>query len=424
MTTKSDDMPVNLEQARKFGRVSDDGHVFVLVDGEEFAVGQLPNASADEALAYFARKFENVQAQVALLESRVANNAPAAELQKNLESLASMVAVRNMVGDYASLQQRLTAIHEKISALGVAQRERREAERERGLKLREEIVLEAEKIVATPEDQINWRNSYSRMGELFNAWKQAQRTVHVPKALEDELWVRFRAARTAFERNRRAHFSKMDEHNARVKRAKEEIIARAEQIQHSTEWAETGREYAALMRSWREIPRGSRQSDDALWTRFRAAQDVFFNARAAAEAELDQKYAANLEVKEALLLEARALLPVEDPKAAKAAFAKIQDRWDAAGMVPRNDVRRVNSELAKIQAEIDGAEQAKWKRTDPAKTARANSLLAQIEESLAALEADLAAAQASGDAKKIAKASEALQARRAWAATLQGFEVK
>ena len=93
-------------------------------------------------------------------------------------------------------------------------------------------------------------------------------------------------------------------------------------------------------------------------------------------------------------------------------------------MVPRNDVRRVNSELAKIQAEIDGAEQAKWKRTDPAKTARANSLLAQIEESLAALEADLAAAQASGDAKKIAKASEALQARRAWAATLQGFEVK
>ena len=159
MTTKSDDMPVNLEQARKFGRVSDDGHVFVLVDGEEFAVGQLPNASADEALAYFARKFENVQAQVALLESRVANNAPAAELQKNLESLASMVAVRNMVGDYASLQQRLTAIHEKISALGVAQRERREAERERGLKLREEIVLEAEKIVATPEDQINWRNS-------------------------------------------------------------------------------------------------------------------------------------------------------------------------------------------------------------------------------------------------------------------------
>ena len=77
MTIKSDDTQVNLEQARKFGRVSDDGHVFVIVEGEEYAVGQLPGASEEEALAYFARKFENVEAQVSLLESRVENNSPA-----------------------------------------------------------------------------------------------------------------------------------------------------------------------------------------------------------------------------------------------------------------------------------------------------------------------------------------------------------
>lgn len=64
---------------------------------------------------------------------------------------------------------------------------------------------------------------------------------------------------------------------------------------------------------------------------------------------------------------------------------------------------------------------AKWKRNDPAKAARANSLLAQIEDSLAELEAELAVAEKSGDSKKIAKAKEALEARRAWAATLQGF---
>ena len=71
MTIKSDDTQVNLEQARKFGRVSDDGHVFVIVEGEEYAVGQLPGASEEEALAYFARKFENVEAQVSLLVSRI-----------------------------------------------------------------------------------------------------------------------------------------------------------------------------------------------------------------------------------------------------------------------------------------------------------------------------------------------------------------
>ena len=69
MTIKSDDIAVNLEKARKFGRVSEDGHVFVIVEGEEYAVGQLPDASEEEALAYFARKFENVEAQMTLLET-------------------------------------------------------------------------------------------------------------------------------------------------------------------------------------------------------------------------------------------------------------------------------------------------------------------------------------------------------------------
>lgn len=140
---------------------------------------------------------------------------------------------------------------------------------------------------------------------------------------------------------------------------------------------------------------------------FRAAQDVFFDARNAAEAQQDEAYAENLKVKEALLVEARALLPVTDISAAKKAFEKILDRWDAAGRVPRADLRRIDSELRKIQDEINGAEAAKWKKNDPAKAARANSLLTQIQDSLAELESELQAAQASGDAKKIAKAQEA-----------------
>ena len=379
VTTKPDDT-VNLEKARQYGRVSEDGHVFVIVDGEEYAVGQLPGASEEEALSYFARKFENVEAQVALLESRLANNAPAADLQKGITE-----------------------------------------NRERALAVREEIVAEAEQIAGQDPDQIHWKNSHSRMNELFEAWKKAQREIHLAKSVEDELWKRFRAARTTFDRNRRAHFSQLDDRNARIKRAKEELIARAEELSTSTDWSETSRAYGDLMRAWKQVPRGHRREDDKLWARFRAAQDVFFNARNEAEAAQDAVYAENLKVKEALLEEARALLPVEDIEGAKAAFEKILDRWDAAGRVPRNDLRRVDGELRRIQDEINGAEEAKWKRNDPAKAARANSLLAQIEDSLAELEAELAAAEKGGDSKKIAKAKEALEARRAWAATLQGF---
>ena len=269
MTIKSDDIAVNLEKARKFGRVSEDGHVFVIVEGEEYAVGQLPDASEEEALAYFARKFENVEAQVTLLESRIENNAPAADVQKGIESIGAQIAERNMVGDYAGMQQRLTALTERIGELAEQQKQNRAANRERALAAREEIVAEAESIVEQDPEKIHWKNSHARMNELFDAWKQAQREIHLPKSVEDELWKRFRTARTTFDRNRRAHFSQLDERNARIKRAKEELISRAEELSSSTNWSETSRAYGDLMREWKKVPRGSRREDDKLWARFR-----------------------------------------------------------------------------------------------------------------------------------------------------------
>lgn len=419
MTTQSDDASVNLEKARAFGRVSEDGHVFVIVDGEEYAVGQLPGSSEEEALTYFARKFENVEAQVSLLESRVEHGAPAADLQKAVEHLGSQVAVRNMVGDYAALQERLIAITGKIAERAVAEKEEQVANRQAALETREAIVAEAENIVAQDPEKIHWKNSHARMNELFDQWKATQRVHHLPKSVEDELWKRFRAARTAFDKYRRAHFSSLDENNARAKRIKEEIIAEAQKISSSTDWNETATKYRTLMDRWKAAPRASRREDDALWARFRAAQDVFFDARTAANAELDKEYEKNLVVKEELLKEAQAILPVTDAKSAKKAFDSILDRWDAAGRVPRNALRRVEGELKKVQDAIYNAENAKWQKTDPAKQARANSMLAQLEDAIAGLEADLDKAKASGNQQKIKKAEEALEARRQWLATLQ-----
>ena len=100
------------------------------------------------------------------------------------------------------------------------------------------------------------------------------------------------------------------------------------------------------MDQWKASPRASRKDDDALWARFRAAQDMFFTARQSANAALDEEFGANLLVKEALLVEARALLPVKDLAAAKKALQSIHDRWEEAGKVPRADMRRVEAGAA------------------------------------------------------------------------------
>ena len=122
------------------------------------------------------------------------------------------------------------------------------------------------------------------------------------------------------------------------------------------------------MREWKAAGPAPRDVDDALWKRFRGAQDTFFGARDAANAELDKEFAANAEVKEALLVEAEALLPVTDLEAAKTAFRDIAERWDAAGKVPRDRMKELEGRIRKVEQAIRGVEDEQWKRSDPEKS--------------------------------------------------------
>ena len=80
------------------------------------------------------------------------------------------------------------------------------------------------------------------------------------------------------------------------------------------------------MRQWKAAGAAPKDVDDELWKRFRAAQDTFFGARDATNAALDAEFAANAEVKEAILVEAEALLPITDLDAAKKSLRDLADR--------------------------------------------------------------------------------------------------
>ena len=409
-----------LDEAAKFARVTEDGHVFVVIDDAEFPVGQYPDATQEEALGYFVRKYDDALSQLMLLEQRVVAKAPAGELGKAVQALSATVAERHMVGDIPALESRLENVRVAVESLSAEQRKAHDAARAEQLATREAIVEQAEAMAAKRPEQIQWKTASASMNELFEQWKSSQRSsVRLPRATEDALWKRFRAARTTFDRHRRAYFSQLDSTNASAKAVKEELIARAEALQSSTDWAATAAEYRKLMDEWKKSRRASRKDDDQLWGRFRAAQDVFFQARAAANAKIDEEYSQNLVVKEALLEEARALLPIKDLSAAKAKLDSIRDRWESAGKVPRNDLQRIESALRQVEDAVKGAEDEQWRRSNPETKARSNSMLSQLQDTISALEEDLAAAQAKGNAKQIAAAQEALDARRMWLNTLE-----
>ncbi|MGO4385266.1 DUF349 domain-containing protein [Specibacter sp. RAF43] len=411
---------VNLIEAAKFGRAEEDGHVFLLLDGEEFPVGQYPGASTEEALAYFARKFEDLTAQITLLEQRVDAKAATTDMTKTVDHLREQLGERNAVGDVNAAVARLDALVGRIKELQVAERAAHDAARTTELAAREAIVAEAEAIAGGDPATIQWKVSSARMNELFESWKLAQKTgMRLGRATEESLWKRFRSARTIFDRHRRAYFSQLDNNNATAKSAKQALIAAAEELSSSTEWGYAAGEYRRLMDEWKASPRASRKDDDALWNRFRAAQDKFFTARQAANNALDDEFGANLVVKEALLVEAAALLPIKDLAAAKKALQSIRDRWEEAGKVPRADMQRVEAGLRKVEDAVRQAEDDNWRRSDPEAKARTSSALSQLEATIAGLKEDLAAAESAGDARKVAKASEALAARELWLEQVQ-----
>lgn len=406
--------PQEAMDAAKWGRVDGEGRVYVQDGGAEREVGQFPDAPIAEAMAFYVRRYLDLKATIDLFATRLPQLS-VREIDSTLSSISESLTEPAAVGDLEGLRARFAALKTVAAERREAVAAERTAAKEQALKERTAIVERAEAIAEQDPARTQWKNSGAELRELLESWKAAQRRgPRLDRPTEDGLWKRFSHARTTFDRHRRQFFSELDAKQAQVRAAKEALIKRAEEMQNSTDWAGTSAKYRDLLAEWKKAGRASRKEDDALWARFRAAQQVFYDARRAKDEAVDAEFAENLKVKEALVAKAEALLPIKDVKAAKKALRPIQDAWEDAGRVPRGAVRRIEGRMRAVEDAIREAENAEWRRTDPETKARAEGLAGQLQDAIAGLEKDLAAAQAAGDAKKIAEAEAALTARRAW----------
>ena len=399
----------------KFGRVGEDGTVYVITPTGDRAVGSYPGKTSDEALAYFVKKFEMAASEVALLAARIRSGAMVpSDAQEAVNKLRTQISELNGVGDLVNLAQSLEKIPALITehegayqARKAAQNAEREVRKVEAAAIKEKIVVEAESLI----DSVAWKVTTARLKDLLDDWKKAPR---LDKKVDAALWKRFSSSRNKFDKRRRTHFSNLDSEQKIVASTKESIVKEAESLANSREWLNTAKKYKELMDKWKAAGRGKKSTDTALWNRFKTAQDTFFKAK---NADMDKRKGSmveNLAKREAMIVEFEALLPITDFKSAKKKFYDLMGKWQKIGMTDRKKRASFDSRIKKVEDEINELERNFARKSDPSAKAQANKVVQGLAEAIENYEKQAAKAEAAGQTAKAMVAREAAAARRGW----------
>jgi hypothetical protein len=396
----------------RWGRVDAEGVIYVRTADGERVVGSWQAGAPEEGLAHFARRFDDMLTEVELLFARLlAGGGEPKQALSTARTLREGLPEATVVGDLTGLGARIDDLvaHAEKSVAQV--RSARDAQRAAAVARKEELVAEAETLSA---EATQWKHAGDRFTAILDEW----RTIRgIDRKTDELLWKRFSKAREAFNRRRGSHFADLDRQRAGAKDRKEELTVEAEKLAGSDDWGPTAARFRDLMTEWKAAGRAHKDADDALWQRFRGAQDAFFARRSATFDERDAEFTANAEAKRALLVEAEKIDAADpaDPAGARAALRSIQARWEEIGKVPRDDIRPLDARLRAVEEKVRESADRQWRRTDPEAEAR----VAQFRERVAQFEAQAEKARAAGRTGRAEEADAQAAQWREWAETAE-----
>lgn len=406
-----------------FGRIDDDGTVYLITATGERSIGSWFAGSQEDGLAHFARKYELLGAEVGTLEDKVRTGiGDPTQILASAQRILDSLPEANVLGDINALAARCDAVSEKAAAKSeeflatkaaekaakaeadATAKAEKDAAYAASVARKEELAAEAESLAGSTE----WKATGDRLRAIVEEWK----TIRIERKIDQALWQRLSSARSEFDKRRGSHFATLTEARKTAASAKESLIKKAEELSSSTDWQATANAFRDLMSQWKTTPRAARNVEDALWARFKAAQDIFFTARSGALTERDSEYAGNQAIKEALLVEAEKINPEDNLEAAQAAFRVIQEKWAAAGKVPRDAIRSLDARLDAVSSRIGGVAEKKWSQV----SAKTSPLVIRLQESIEKLEKKIARAKDAGDTKTLADLEEQLATQKQWLA--------
>jgi len=383
--------------SNEFGYVDAEKNAFINSENGPIKIGSFPDGTPEEAFAFFTKRFTDLVTDIELTTARLQDGKGSTDgISAVTDRIQATIETPNLIGDLKVLAAAKIQVEELLEQRKAAAAARKIALKAEGLAARTAVVEAAEKLANSK----SWKVTTEKFKELLEQWKALP---HADKNSEQELWARFRKARSTFDKARKAHFEELTVVRGEAISAKQAVITKARALADSTEWSTTANNFKRLMSEWKELPRAAKNKEDKLWAEFKLLQDQFFAAKAASEAVRDVELGANLVAKTALLEQAEALLPITDIEVTKQALRTIQEQWEKIGHVPRDAKEKTERRLKAVENALRKLQDEQWHKTNPEVVQRANGMVSSFESSLEKLDKQIAAAQTAGKTTDVAK---------------------
>lgn len=207
------------------------------------------------------------------------------------------------------------------------------------------VVLceQAEELIVTPTNSVKEINAVSdQLTEILKMWKTLG---PAPNKLNDEIWHRFKASLDKFFETKKEYFQKIKDVQMQNYNLKLNLAIQAEAIAARTDWKQATDEIINLQKQWKEIGATPKRHSDAVWKRFRAACDKFFEAKSYYFSNAKTIEAENLAKKEEIIKKIMEHEFTDDKNENLEAMKAYQREFLELGHVPRKDKDRVYEEF-------------------------------------------------------------------------------
>lgn len=235
--------------------------------------------------------------------------------------------------------------------------------KDENLKNKQAIIEQAKDLIEnlTEVKTQKWNELTERIIALQNEWKTIGRTGEKDN---ERVWAEFRAICDQFFDKKKLFFAGLNEKFSVNRQRKNELIAKAEALQNSTDWQKTGLDLIKLQDTWKKYPSGGDKEEPKLFARFRKACNTFFDARKLHFEGVEASHEDNLVKKEEILGRLLQFALSEDLNANRDQIRAFSAEWNGAGLVPMKDKKRLNdafyNKLDELyeQMQIDKTEKA------------------------------------------------------------------